>query len=591
MIEPRVYRAAFVPAVLVVVLAMFSLESRPRPLPQGLAADVLFDGDRAAGTTRAIVARERDRRPGTVGDRATAAFVEQALERRGFAVEVDEFEAGGKQLANVVARRAGESRSQLLVLAERGAVSVPDATGSAADTAALLELARVFQGRPSRRTLVLASVDGGTLGEVGTRRLYEGLAERELVDAVLVVSNLGSPRRRGDSPIVPWANDASRTGIALERTLADSLRQELDDVPAGARWPGQLFRLAFPIGLGAQGVLLERDVDAVRLSGSGELPAPDAAAGLGGLDPERLGDLGRATLRTLTALDAGPAPQRGSRAYVTVGSQVVPGWVFRLLALALILPVMLASIDAFARARRRRAAVGRWLRWTAASILPFVIGLGVAELIALTGGTPDAAAAPIPPPAEPLDLPALLALAATAAAVAVAWVAARSLLERRAGSFDPAEPGAACATALTLSCAVAISWLVNPFAALLLVPAAHLWMLATLTEPAPRPGARALLVAGGLLLPVALAIYYLLRLSLDPLEGTWYLFLLVTSHHVGLATALMGCVLLGLLGSVVSIALAGRSEPEAREAGPPLRGPSTYAGPGSLGGTDSALRR
>jgi len=42
--EPRVYRAAFIPALLVVVLTMFSLQGRPRPLPQGLAADVLFDG-------------------------------------------------------------------------------------------------------------------------------------------------------------------------------------------------------------------------------------------------------------------------------------------------------------------------------------------------------------------------------------------------------------------------------------------------------------------------------------------------------------------------------------------------------------------
>ena len=47
-IELSVYRAAFVPALLAAVLAMFSLQDRPRPLPQGLAADVLFDGRQAA---------------------------------------------------------------------------------------------------------------------------------------------------------------------------------------------------------------------------------------------------------------------------------------------------------------------------------------------------------------------------------------------------------------------------------------------------------------------------------------------------------------------------------------------------------------
>jgi hypothetical protein len=62
-IEPRIYRAAFIPAVLAVVLVMFSLENRPKPLPQGLAADVLFDGDVAFREMRQIVARHPDRRP------------------------------------------------------------------------------------------------------------------------------------------------------------------------------------------------------------------------------------------------------------------------------------------------------------------------------------------------------------------------------------------------------------------------------------------------------------------------------------------------------------------------------------------------
>ena len=51
-IEPRIYRAAFVPALLAVVLTMFSFESRPGPLEQGLPADVLFDGNQAADLAR-----------------------------------------------------------------------------------------------------------------------------------------------------------------------------------------------------------------------------------------------------------------------------------------------------------------------------------------------------------------------------------------------------------------------------------------------------------------------------------------------------------------------------------------------------------
>ncbi len=75
MIEPRIYRAAFVPALLAVVLTMFSFQSRPRPLPQGLAADVLFDGNQAAVLAARIAAEAPDRRAGSRGDLATAELV------------------------------------------------------------------------------------------------------------------------------------------------------------------------------------------------------------------------------------------------------------------------------------------------------------------------------------------------------------------------------------------------------------------------------------------------------------------------------------------------------------------------------------
>ncbi len=175
MIEPRVYRAAFVPAVLAVVLAMFSLESRPRPLPQGLAADVLFDGRQAAITAGAIADRQPDRRAGSPGNRATAALVARTFSQRGFAVERDAFRGQGRDLINVTGRRPGRRREQVLVVAARDAPGPLDRAGSAADTAALMELARVFEGRSSQRTLVLASVDGGRLGQAGARRLARRL--------------------------------------------------------------------------------------------------------------------------------------------------------------------------------------------------------------------------------------------------------------------------------------------------------------------------------------------------------------------------------------------------------------------------------
>ncbi len=235
MLEPRVYRAAFIPALLAVVLTMFSLQSRPRPLPQGLAADVLFDGRVAAAEAARIAA---------AGERQTAARLEAVFARNGFPVELQRFTHAGRSLVNVIGRRAGRSRRQIVVVADRD--------GSAADTAALIELARVLQGRATTKTLVLASLDGGRLGEVGATRLLAELPEPGLVDGVLAMSDLGSPRRRG-ALVQAWSTDARRGGIGLQRTVTESIRRESDLSPGSSGAFGQLARLSFPVGIGPAG--------------------------------------------------------------------------------------------------------------------------------------------------------------------------------------------------------------------------------------------------------------------------------------------------------------------------------------------------
>lgn len=591
MIEPRIYRAAFVPALLAIIVAMFSLESRPRPLPQGLAADVVFDGDQAATTMRTILGEAEDRRAGTPGDRAVADLVRRQFEQRGFAVEKpDSFQSDGKELVNVVGRRAGETRSQIVVVAARDAPGVPDAAGTAASTAVLMEVARVFEGRPSRKTLVLAAVDGSTLGEVGTERLADELDDAELVDGVIVISGMGT----GGDPvrIVPWSNDTARAGLGLQRTLAESLREEQGTSGEGSSSAGQLARLAFPIGIGPQGVLLEHGYDAVRLAGDGELP-DEGTTTIEQVDVESLERAGRALLRTLTALDQGPAPDRGPGTYVTVANQVMPGWVIAMLSLTLILPALVASVDAFARARRRREAVSAWMLWIAAATIPFVLGLGLGHLLAVFGATPDIPGAPVSPALYPLDVPAVAVLAGIALAVALAWWGLRRLAVRVEPALaDASAPGAAVACALVLSLVMLVLWFVNPFSALILTPALHLWLLVVLIDPPPSVRVRIALVLGGLLLPVLLLTYDLITLDLDPLGGAWYLFLLVIGGHVSLAGALVGCVLIGVLGSLVAIVRVRRRPPPGlTPVQPSVRGPATYAGPGSLGGTSSALPR
>ena len=591
MIEPRIYRAAFVPALLAVVLVMFSLESRPRPLPQGLAADVLFEGEQAAAEARRIATEHPDRVAGSAGDAAVAEEVSAAFAGSGFAVERQRFEQDGDELVNVIGRRAGRSLEQVVVIAARDATGVPDAAGSAADTAALIEIARVFEGRPSRKTLILASVDGSALGDVGIVRLLDEIDGPDLVDGVLVVSGLGADHGKPPA-IVPWSDDTTSAGIGLQRTVAESLRQELEPPAAGASPLGQLARLAFPLGIGGQGVLLAEGYDAVRISGDGELS--DSPGGEP-VDEDRLGGLGRATLRTITALDQGPPPKRGPATYVTIAGQVMPGWVLAVLAGTLILPALAAGIDAFARARRRRAPVGEWLLWIAVGLAPFLIAYGLANLLALVDATPEPPPAPVAPSLYPLDGAAIAVLAVLLGVAGLSWAGLRRFAGPTARGLDEAPgSGAGVAVALALGVAAVGLWLIDPFAALVAVPAVHFWMLATLIDPPPARRVRFGLVVAGLVLPVLLAVYQLFVLGLDPLAGAWYLLLLVLGGQVGAGSVVVAALFTAVFGSVVAIVRRSGDAPGAAPGVPTpprTRGPLSYAGPGSLGGTDSALRR
>lgn len=590
MIEPRVYRAAFVPALLALVLTMFSFQSRPAPLPQGLAADVLFDGRLAAANAADIAESEPDRRAGRPGDLRTASLVEERMDALGFIPTTQSFSRAGRTLENVIGRRVGRLRRQIVIVAARDAAVVPEATGSAADTAALLELARVFGGRPTRKTLVLASVDGSTLGEAGATELLAELPPPELVDGVLVISDLAVPAI--ESPLQAWSTNPRRAGVGLQRTVSESIRQEIDVDQSGAGPLGQLARLSFPVGIGSQGVLVEAGYDAVRISGSGELPAPGSGP-VEAIDEDTIGALGRATLRTVTALDQGPRPEHGPTSHVTAVSQLIAGWVLALLGGTLLLPAFVAAVDALARARRRRIDVLGRVRWVGAWTAPFLAGLAAAEVLALAGATPAPPPAPVPPGQLPLDGPALGVLAGVAGAMAIGFGLARWLAARPDPSAArPDGPGAAVAVALVLSAGSLGLWVVNPYAGLLVVPAAHLWLLALLSGPRRRRS-RAVLLGLGALAPLLVATYYLVVLSLDPLSGAWYLLLLVTGHSVGFVTSLLACVMLGALGAACELAYRSPAPPAEEEhpLGPSVFGPAAHAGQGSIRGTGSALRR
>ena len=217
-----------------------------------------------------------------------------------------------------------------------------------------------------------------------------------------------------------------------------------------------------------------------------------------------------------------------------------------------------------------------WLRWVAAWVAPFLAGLAIAELLALFGATPPPPPAPVPPDVLPLDGAALGVLAGVAAAMVLALLLARFLAARPdPGLTRPEAPGAAVAVALVATVAALLLWLANPYAGLLSVPAAHLWLLVLVAGVQPRRRVRAALLAAGALPALVVAVYYMVALSMDPLAAAWYLLLLVTGHRVGLLTALVGCVMLGALCAAIELVYRSPAEPPAppEAAGPPALGP------------------
>jgi hypothetical protein len=139
--------------------------------------------------------------------------------------------------------------------------------------------------------------------------------------------------------------------------------------------------------------------------------------------------------------------------------------------------------------------------------------------------------------------------------------------------------------------AALVVWVHNPFAALLVAPGLHLWLwLADPDLPAPRP-VKLLLVLVGVLPLVAAVVYFAVALHLSPLGVGWDGVVLIAREPLGPVTVVLWSVILGGIAALVGLASRRSAVAPSTPNRVTVRGPLTYAGPGSLGGTESALRR
>lgn len=604
-LDGRAYRAAFLPAFLVLFVVAFSLENRPAPASTDLVPEA-FSATRTLGSGPSSPPRNSmlelgasfpDRSPGSPGDAGLADRVAQEFATDGrFTVRRLRHNADTgrreEQLETVVGVRPGVSSRRIVVVAHRDAVG-RTALAELSGTAVLLELSRIADLRDLSRTLVLVSTSGATIGGAGARAWAESVGDPSQVDGILVLGDLASENTRRPW-VVPWSNDSQPAPLALRRTLEAAVRSEVGRDPGGARAVVQWMRRAVPLSITEQGPLLAAGLPAVLLQASGE-PGPEAG------DPvslRRLNGFGRAALRTITALDEAPAPRPSLRGDSAVAGtdgivtlrKVLPTWAVRTAVLTLLLPALLAAIDVWMRARRRGARPGRWLAWAAANAVPLLAGWAWARLLDLTGvlDAPRGATSSL---AVPLGAGGVAAMISTLVVTVAAWWLLRPVIQRATGAQgDPVAGGGSAGLGALLTGLTLVLAVVNPYAAALVLPAAHLWSAATAPESRVPWWLTPIAVAGGLALPALAVLVYDVTLGMGSIELAWLLYLAAAGGALGFGTAVAITLFGGCLTSLLALLLARRRAAGRRPGAPTAGGPLGYARPGALGATRSVLR-
>jgi hypothetical protein len=377
MVDPRIYRAGLALVAIAVIVFGFSLQAEPAPATTALTAPAY------AGPQLRALAGIRSR-VGT--DAAFAAYVKAQLSTAvnvggasGFEVGESTAEAqtaaGVRSVPVVTASRTGVQPGTIVVVADRDTPGEAGVSG----TAVLIGLAHALAGESQNHSILLVSI-GAPVGSAGATALARSLAHTgQPIDAVLVLGDLAAAHP-SEPVVVPFSGSETVAPPTLALTVARYLRAQTGITAGGVNFGAQLAHLAIPLTLTEQGPFAARGMPAVlvslagsRLTSPGE---PVAAA--------RPAEAYAAILQTVDALD-GAAPQAAPSAYLVLSGKLVPLWAVRLLVLALILPAAVATVDALARARRRGHSITRWLIWTLAGAVPFLVVLAILGLAHVAG--------------------------------------------------------------------------------------------------------------------------------------------------------------------------------------------------------------
>ena len=574
-INARLYRGTWLLVGLPLLLLAFSV-ARPAALTLPDLPPA-FNATTAAAIAGDLATNYPDRRPGTPGARAAAAWFRGQLKPYGFDVRRQPFTAtiGGRRttLVNLVTEKPGTGLSppEIIVMAHRDN-SGPDGglNDNASGTAALIELARAYAPTAAAQriklsyTLVFLSTDGADSGARGAAHFA---AEQAGHSNILGVINLDSVGGRGRPRLVLGADTARSPAPGLVETVRAALAAEGNGEPLRPSGLQQLVSLGLPFDPYEQAPFVSRGIPAVTVTTAGARPPAAQGPGPRQLDVRHLGVVGLAAQDTVDAIEQGVSLAQGPASYVFLGQRLIRGWAIEIVLVAMLLPFLTAAVDLFARCRRRRIRIAPALRgyrsrlgfwaWVGAIFLVFS-GIG------LWGGGDGHA-----PSLTSVSWPggALVALVLLAGA---GWLVARSrLLPRR--QIRPEERLAGHSAALlALGIVGLLVAATNPFSLIFVLPSLHAWLWLPQVQTR-HPALRASIFLAGFAGPAYLVWTFATHYGLG-WDAPWYVVKLFAIGYAPLPLLVIGLAWLAAAGQLAALA-AGRYAPYPAPQERPRRGP------------------
>jgi hypothetical protein len=460
------------------------------------------------------------------------------------------------------------SRQAIVVMAHRDNLGrSPGVNDNASGTAALLELARNIGSASVSHTLVFLSTDGGSFGDLGAAEFASASYYRERVIAVI---NLDAIAGNGP-PRIEFGGDTARSpSSTLVATAEASVLAHANRRPEHSNALAQLVDLAFPFSLYGHAPFIGRSTPALTLTSAGVRPPASTGDSLADLHPATIEALGRSAQVLLGSLDGAAEVARGTESYVYLGSRLVRGWTIQFLLLTALIPFLAATVDLFARCRRRHIALQPALRALASRLGVWLWAGGLFLFFATTGILPNGADRPIS-----LETPVagdwpVVALAVLGALSAIGWLVARPRLVPQRRPERSEELGGHLAAMLVLGVVALVVAAQNPYSLVFLLPSLHAWLwLPHLADRGSKAGAA--LYAAGLAGPLLLFGSFALRYDLG-LDAIWYVLALAAVGYVPVPLVL-SFLAWGAAGAQVGAIVLGRYAPYPEAFERPARGP------------------